>query len=252
MTGRCAALGAAVLCALLLAPSAAPAGNVTIRGPQTFTPIVLDHDFNMPPWCSMRTRGLAPPWSGGRGQVVVGYTNFFDPGTDPFPCWERIDHAYRGQVRFATQHMNRYRRGSQVGFTNAELWFTLVAGERSENGVAYERALWSAAARLGVVIGPWSATGVDAVLDGFPSATFLRALPTGAKPGGVRVTERTFRVPVTDMVVNWVCEARPNRGFVLRGPDEEFADDNDRYISRYRNFRLRLLNIGARKGARRC
>ena len=252
MTRRAAALGIAAVLGLLAAPGAAPAGDVTIRGPQTFTPIVLDHDFNMPPWCGLRTRGTAPLWSGGPGQVVVGYDNLYDPGTDPLPCWERIDHAYRGHVLFKTEHMARYRRGVHAGFTNAELLFRLVEGERSENGIAYERASWSAAAQLGVVTGPWSASGVDAVVGGFPATTFLRALPTGSKPGGVRVGEHSFRVPVTSMVVDWVCGKRPNRGFVLRGPDESFADDNDHYVSRYRDFRLRLLNIGARKHARRC
>jgi hypothetical protein len=62
----------------------------------------------------------------------------------------------------------------------------------------------------------------------------------------------TFKVTVTRLVLDSVCGRRANHGFALRGPDEMYAADDDRYLSAYSRFELRLTGIGSRTHVRRC
>jgi hypothetical protein len=252
--GSAAALGAAVLAAALTA-GPVQAASVTIRGPQVFTSIVLDSDASDAIYCGLSTTGAHHEFTPGKGEALVGYVNFYDPGTEPAPCWEKIDHAYRAQVRFKSGWMDKYRHGPIAGFYHAYLTFGVRGGMRSENGVAYERGLWSAAAWLGVLTSPWSTAGEDGRHrqgDSFTPASFRRKLATGTATGGVRVSPLSFKVNVTSMVLDWVCGRRANHGFALRGPDETFAADQDRYLSAYHRFELRLTGIGSRTHVRRC
>jgi hypothetical protein len=52
-----------------------------------------------PPYCGSHTNGLGPEQPN-PGQILVGYDRYWDPGTQPFPCWETSDHVYRGAVKF--------------------------------------------------------------------------------------------------------------------------------------------------------
>jgi hypothetical protein len=246
---------AAAVASLLVLCAAAPASDVTIRGPKIFTTVVLDYDANEPGYCGTRTGGQHHSFVPGPGGVLVGYDNFYDSGTDPLPCWEKIDHAYRGYVRFKTEWLAKYKRGDRVGFTNAYLVFNIVRGERVEGTTAFERAFWSAARSLGVLTSKWPSSGEDGrhlQRGAFTPATFSRNLPTGTKPGGARVGRQSFKVGVTPLVTDWICGKRANNGFVLKGLNESYAENSDLYLSEYANFRLVLKNIGARKGVRRC
>ena len=241
--------------AALLSVSSAWAATARLRGPQLFTSIVLDADQNDPLYCPMRTRGRHHEVSPGPGQAIVGYANFYDPGSGPFPCWEKIDHAYRAHVRFKPQWLARYKRPSRVDFQNAYLTFRVQAGQRTEGAVAYEKAFWSAAHRLGVLTSPWTTIGEDGRHrqgDAFTPATFSLSLPTGSKAGGPRLTQRSFKVNVTGLVVDWICGRQANHGFVLKGPNESFSANNDRYLSVYSSFELMITGVGARKYTRHC
>ncbi len=56
-------------------------------------------DNDGPPYCGIHTNGTAPEQTA-PGEILAGYSRYWDPGTQPFPCWEQFDQVYRGAVKF--------------------------------------------------------------------------------------------------------------------------------------------------------
>lgn len=190
--------------------------TITLQPMDVLTTSHLDHEYqNNPVYGCLFTRGLQArraPFN----QVLVGFDDFWDPGTEPFPCYEKIDVAYRGAVRFdlpAVPH-----------FVDATLHFDLLDTRFPMIDLGSNT---SCAARLSIATVDWSNGFGDLI----PAEDFV-TLPPDSAAGNVGVA------PV---VRQWLQGIRPNFGFVLVGRDEGTPQETKACLSRYGNFRLDLL-----------
>ena len=151
----------------------------------------------------------APP-----NRLVVGYNNVFQPGSGPFPCIFKIDHAYRGGVRFDLSSLVSMK---QIVIEKAVLTWTI------------ERAYVSDSS--GNPRGSKSCVG--AVLESsqniFTQGAFLPGRSLRIGPGDV-----------TSLVTTWIVDKQPNFGFVLVGLDESYPRNNAECVNIIKDLHLHI------------
>jgi hypothetical protein len=102
-------------------------------------------------WCvgSLQTVGLGPDLDvsslGRSGKLAVGYSHYYDPGNDPFPCDAQDATYYRGSVGFDMNALGTYVHDH--GLKSAYLEFRLDTG----NGSCIDH--------IGVSSDPWENLG---------------------------------------------------------------------------------------------
>lgn len=171
-------------------------------------------------WCT--SPGSVPPttFSPGRGQAIVGFDDYFQPGAQPFPCNHLRDDIFRAGVQF---DLLKFK---QVGV--ATLSFDTVNSVSRANGETVGTSPpTSFATTLGVGTQPFSAA--------FPDTNEV-SLPSGP----------TVSVAVGTQVSAWVMNPASNFGFVIGGPRGPVnlsnpPEDNDAQISTYQNFHLTVV-----------
>lgn len=171
-------------------------------------------------WCV--SAGSVPPttFSPGRGQVIVGFDDYFQPGAQPFPCNHLRDDVFRAGVQF---DLSQFKK---VGI--ATLSFDTVASVSRANGETVGTSPpTSFATTLGVGTQPFSAA--------FPDTNEV-SLPAGP----------TVSVGVGSQVSAWVTNPASNFGFVIWGPRGPVnlsnpPEDNDAQVSTYQNFHLSVV-----------
>jgi hypothetical protein len=163
------------------------------------------YDWNF--YCGLSLVGTGPSFTPDAGGVLVGFENYFDQGSGIFPCQEKHDIDYRGVVHFDL--------GGLKNIVIAKLTFQWIWTSMTGPGTSAN----SAARRL------WLITGDD---------VFFQADPLVDLSSG----DHSFTIDVSTIVRDWVNGTTPNRGFVLSGPNETFPENNDTWVSSYRNFRL--------------
>lgn len=171
-------------------------------------------------WCL--SAGNPPPsaFSAGPGQALVGFDNFFQPGSGPFPCDDIRAQIFRGGVLFDVSQFDV--------IANATLTFTTDAStSRTGGGAAVAQSpAMSHATTLGIAT------------QAFTSHMLFNAdaqLPAGP------VTQMN----VTSQVHEWITNSRPNFGFVIAGPTDAVdhnnpPKNNNALVSLYSTFRLRI------------
>ena len=171
-------------------------------------------------WCL--SAGNPPPtsFSPGPRQVMVGFDNFFEAGSDPFPCDDIRAQVFRGAVPFDVSQFD--------SVVSAELLFdTQGSIIRSGGETTSTSPPTSHATTLGVATPPLTANlffDNDASLAGGPN----------------------INIGVSSQVRDWVDKSKPNLGFVLAGPtglvdSSNPPENNDAKVSWYGNFRLRIV-----------
>jgi len=162
----------------------------------------------------------ASPLSPGANQIMVGFDDFFNPGSDPFPCDDIRAAIFRGGVAFDVSQFD-----SIVG---ANLLFDTASSiDRSGGQTTGQIPGKSFATTIGV--------GTKVFSSGMPDDTEA-SLPPGS----------SIDVGVSSQVSDWVSKTRPNFGFILWGPrgpadPSNPSKDNDAQVSFYTNFRLRIV-----------
>jgi hypothetical protein len=74
--------------------------SMTLQPSNTYTSYhYYEADNDGPPYCGLHTNGTGPEQTS-PGEILAGYFRYWDPGTQPFPCWEQLDQVYRGAVKF--------------------------------------------------------------------------------------------------------------------------------------------------------
>lgn len=170
-------------------------------------------------WCVSRGDS-PPPFIPGPGQVMVGFDNFFKPGTPPLPCDNVRAAVYRGGVFF---DLSQFDAIVSADF----LMDTVNSVSRSGGEFVGTTPPISYATTLGIATQPFSR-----------EMFFDNDVPLPAGP--------TIDLDVSIDVRAWVDKVRPNFGFVLAGPTELVdranpPKNNDAKISWYGNFRLRII-----------
>lgn len=151
---------------------------------------------------------------------MVGFDDFFNPGTDPFPCSDIRDAIFRGGVAFDVSQFD--------SVVSADFLFdTANSVNRSGGETTGQIPPKSVATTLGV--------GTQAFSPAMPDDNEA-SLPSGPN----------IDVGVSGQVRDWVSKARPNFGFVIWGPrgpvdPNNPPEDNDAQVSFYTNFKLRIV-----------
>jgi hypothetical protein len=154
------------------------------------------------------------PFSAGAGRVLVGFDDFFRPGTDPFPCDDIRSIVFRGGVLFDVSQFD--------SIVTADLLFdTVDSVTRGGSGPA----------------GPppnSQATTLGMATQAFTN-TMLFDNEASLPPGPA------INVGVSGQVRDWVLKNRPNFGFVVAGPrglvdSSNPPKDNDAKLSWYSTF----------------
>jgi hypothetical protein len=169
-------------------------------------------------WCLSAGHPPPSPFSAGAGRVLVGFDDFFKPGTDPFPCDDIRAVVFRGGVLFDVSQFD--------SIVTADLLFDTV----------------DSVTRGGGPVGPPPIS--QATTLGVATQAFTNTMPfdnEASLPAGPAIN-----VGVSGQVRDWVLKNRPNFGFVLAGPrglvdSSNPPKDNDAKLSWYSNFRLRIL-----------
>ena len=168
------------------------------------------------------SQGSPPPspFSPGSGQILVGFDDFFEPGTDPFPCNDIRVANFRGGVKF---DLSRFKV-----ITTASLRFNAQRSVSRQNGETTSQSPpASVATRLGLSTGPF----------------------TSAMPDDDEVTlpsTPNIDIGVTSQVRHWMDNDHPNHGFVIWGPREPPShssppEDNNAKLTWYGDIVLRVL-----------
>lgn len=200
-------------------------------GVKTWTTIDSKYPSNTVYWpCGLSSRGTGgfPP---GEGEVIVGYDHFFDAGTKPAPCQERIDHVYRGTVRFDLSEIISKAPKFHVYVSSARLNFRKKDGEMKGSDGENLRGGGCADALL-VASADWTkGTKSDVLIPGAPYKSLAGSEVTCGLGG--------CGIEVGPIVNNWVTGKEDNYGFVLKGENEEpHIEDNAACWSRYGDFSL--------------
>jgi hypothetical protein len=168
-------------------------------------------------WCL--SAGNPPPTSfaPGPGQVMVGFDDFFNPGSQPLPCNELRDANFRGGVAFDVSPFDQIVSADFLFSTDSSIG-------RSGGETTSQIPPKSVATTLGVGTAAFS-----------PAMPDDNEAPLVASPVGV-----------TSQVRDWVTGARPSFGFVLWGPRPPVnhsnpPQDNDAQVSWYSGFKLRIV-----------
>lgn len=187
---------------------------------RTGTTWQLGHEANNPIYCGLRTRGTGPTITDpGAGSVMYGYSNSYDPGTEPLPCWEKIDHTFRGMVLFDLSDLRgKTIERAVLSFRVLHLppsWRLSCGSDPLSNLYTLSQD-WSAGFREGH-ISHGAAAGVmgEWGIDGYTR-------------------------DISDLVRQWVSGRLPNYGLVLVGRDETYRKATDVCVSHASGFSLRV------------
>jgi hypothetical protein len=159
----------------------------------------------------------------GGSSFGVGYDNHYDAGTDPFPCWETADNAFRGVVSFDITSPLRTGILSDAFISKATLRFHNLTPQlewRDEGGLmALENESCAREIKVAQVSG-----------DDFKDIELYTTLSDGGLD---------FNVDVTAPVRGWFADKTPG-AFILVGRDEGFPGNNNACVSRYGKFELEV------------
>jgi hypothetical protein len=161
-------------------------------------------------------------FSPGTGQIIVGFDDWFSPGSDPFPCNVYRSFVFRAGVKFDLSQFN--------SIVAANLLFDTGNSISRQNGeVVGQSPPASFATTLGLA---HNTLGTDNDLVDDDEASLA---PTSG----------SLNVGVSSQVRDWLNGSHANNGFVIGGPlavpTNNFPEDNNAQVSFYQNFRLQVL-----------
>ena len=150
--------------------------------------------------------------------VGVGYDHYYDPGTQPCPCWQWVNCVYRGFVRFDMSQLQKKGVASAVlkWNDNPEIKGSIAPaqGDDCVKAVAIAETDWNDFSIPGEFLG------------GNPS------LATSTGP----------QVIVTNTVIEWLNGQKENFGWFFVGENEKLGvKNNNDCKSNLSNLRLELL-----------
>ncbi|MGH9495037.1 MAG: hypothetical protein ACRD3B_08580 [Candidatus Sulfotelmatobacter sp.] len=159
-------------------------------------------------------------FSPGKGEILVGFDDFFKHGADPFPCNLFSSSTFRAGVKFDVSQFDTIVGANFLMDTDSSI-------ERSHGETVSQSPPKSFATKLGL--------GTQAFTPAFPDDDEV-SLPAGPN----------INIDVSSQVRDWITKARPNFGFVIAGPrlppdQGSPPEDNKAKVSFYSNFKLRVI-----------
>jgi len=151
--------------------------------------------------------------------TIVGYSHRYDSGTQPCPCWEYVNCAYRGYVGFNVSKLK------QAGLGAATLkWDPSTERSLGSNGINTGNCI----AKIYRATEPWQTERATAGEE-------ISSWGTGDinPPEGI---------DVSDTVRGWLNGTQANYGFFFVGPNENVNEkNNNKCLTRIHNLRLEAL-----------
>lgn len=216
--------GIAAIVGFVSLSACGPGVSETSRIGPEFLGNVWERELITPPFYCTSVHGTGPdPWP--ETGVLVGYSDYYEPGTEPFPCREKIDYAYRGAVRFDLT-------GLPGLITSAILHSRLVSTTYPQYGIG---SSMSCVDSLGIAVDDWTQPDYR---NFFPAEDLVSFDGNGT-------------IDVTSTAIQWQTSRRENFGFILVGKDESFADKTEVCLSVLDDFVLEVqtLHISAARTA---
>jgi len=166
-------------------------------------------------------------------EVVAGYDHYFDGGTPPLPCQERINNIYRGSVWFDLSEIRSKLPG--VFVKNALLHFRPIEnGIRDSNGDPFIGNKFCGDELL-VASVDWRKGFTGDLPPGAP----FKSLSVEPGKSEVICGLGGCSIEVGPVVNNWVTGKEDDFGFIIKGEDEApTTEDNARCWTRYGDFQL--------------
>jgi len=184
----------------------------------------FSHEWFDSTFC-LYTRGLGPSFAPSGQQILVGFENFWDAGTQPVACYEKIDHAYRTAIKFDM--------GPLAGKSIWKATLSFMNQKTNANAAAPATCL----SEMMYGINDWS--GSTDLIQGESYRDFPTGTNVNVNNPSVKIANSTnYQIDVSDAVRAWVLGSRPNFGFVFRGPNEGYARNNDQCGSFFGNVSL--------------
>ena len=187
--------------------------------------------YNNAIYCGLSVRGIAGSLNPPPGAVNVGYENYWDPGSDPFPCWEGEDTFWRAGLQFDQDLLKSYVQAH--GLVTATLRFRMTGSQ------------FSCLARLDQATQDMTGWVPDAggviLSDGAGMNIPVGPLASINQWPFKESADGHFEIDVTSMVRPWVTYADSvGYGFVLVSGDESLPRNNVSCTSVYTDFQLTL------------
>ena len=147
------------------------------------------------------------------GRVRVGYSNSYDPGTDPCNCWEYLNCAWRAYVKFDFSTL------PSTDVIAAKLSWTSTTNRGSGDSLVNDP---TCAKNLFVATEPWGKYAISG--DPLAGEDFSKSISIG------------------DTVRGWVSGSIQNNGLFFVGPKEKFgSENNDQCETTMDNFKLDVI-----------
>jgi hypothetical protein len=207
------------IASLLLLNECTPVTLKTISlSPHLLTQNKAHHDaFGF--WCggTINVLGTAGSFSDGPNDVFSGYEDYYDGGSEPFPCVEKQQIFYRGGVAFDVSQFDT--------ITAATLKFDVERSISRNGEVVSPVPPVCNATTLGM--------GIDSEFYDFDNAA---ALPPCAP---------SYSIGVSSQVRDWISQSHANFGLILAGPkldiSSDVPNDNSANVTWYDNFQLEII-----------
>ncbi len=151
--------------------------------------------------------------------VGVGFTHFYDSGTNPCACWEYINCIFRGYVKFNVSSLKG------MGIASAELKWSNSPKLQSHT-IAWEQGE-DCIKSIAIANTDWNEYEIPGdFLQGNPAASPLS----------------DSKIVVTHTVIEWINGQRENNGWFFVGEDEELGVRNNNDCKAIlSNLRLEVL-----------
>lgn len=151
--------------------------------------------------------------------VAAGFGRYYDPGTQPCPCWQYVNCIYRGYVKFDVSNLKGMGIASAVlkWSNNPEIKSDTIAWGKGEDCIK----------SIAIADTDWNAYSVPGeFLQGNPSAPSLK----------------DSKLVVTQTVLQWINGQRENHGWFFVGESESLGvKDNNDCKAVLSNMRLEVL-----------
>lgn len=218
---------ALVLLAPLLLAACTPSAPFRVTAIYTLSPATSDvamwwheeeNGTNPLGTCGLNSIGIKPP-DLVAGSTLVGFKNYYDPGTNPFPCTLSVDEVYRGVVRFDLSAIQKLKpdfvESANFNYVIDSSVFCSSAGGRC---VTDKRNCVAEA-----LVSTIDVRGKSQIPGDLPHGDSYRFGPSG---------------DVTSVVREWINGTTRNFGFVLKGSDESYSTNNSACYSILSGFTL--------------
>lgn len=169
--------------------------------------------------CGLNVVGVGPPTTVSAGSTLVGFNNYYDPGTNPFPCRLSSDQVFRGVVRFDLSLIQKMK----PDFVESAHFNYVISKSVHCSGAAGRCVTDRRSCVDEALVATVDVRGKSHVPGDLPHGDSYGFGSSG---------------DVTSVAREWINGTTRNFGFVLKGIDENYGTNNNSCYSVLSTFTL--------------